>query len=80
MAPSSYLPFKRRMGTASVLACFDVLAKFAPHRNGITNGADLGDFFTSWGECVGCPADIDRNGVVNAGDLGLLISAWGPCN
>ncbi len=49
-------------------------------RNGITNGADLGDFFTAWGECVGCPADFDGDGIVDASDLGLLIAAWGPCD
>ncbi len=49
-------------------------------RDGTTDGSDLGDLFTAWGECVGCPADFDGDGVVDAIDLGLLIAAWGPCD
>ena len=48
-------------------------------RDGATNGADLGEFFTVWGDCVDCPADLDGNGTVDASDLGLLVAAWGPC-
>ena len=48
--------------------------------DGMTDGADLGDFFTAWGECVDCSPDFDGNGMVDAGDLGLLIASWGPCN
>ncbi|MBC04484.1 MAG: hypothetical protein CMJ34_14455 [Phycisphaerae bacterium] len=49
-------------------------------RSGTTDGADLGDVFTQWGDCDDCPADFDRDGTVDAGDLGLLIAAWGPCS
>jgi hypothetical protein len=49
-------------------------------RDGITDGADLGRFFTTWGECIDCEADLDGDGQIDAADLGLLIAAWGPCD
>ena len=48
-------------------------------RNGTTDGVDLGEFFSAWGECAGCSADFDGDGEVRASDLGLLIAAWGLC-
>ena len=50
------------------------------NRDGRTDGADLGDFFTAWGDCAGCVADFDGDGLVDASDLGLLVAAWGPCD
>ena len=46
----------------------------------ITDGADLGVFFTAWGACTDCAADFNFDGIVNATDLGLLVAAWGRCD
>ena len=33
----------------------------------------------SWGECPGCPADLNGDGEVGPVDLAALLGAWGPC-
>jgi hypothetical protein len=51
------------------------------NRDGIVNGADLGQMLAQWGTGGGAfPAtDANQDGVVNGSDLGLLLGAWGTC-
>ncbi len=41
--------------------------------------SDLVQLILGWGECSGCPADLNGNGLVDVSDLVELILAWGPC-
>jgi hypothetical protein len=38
---------------------------------------DLLALLAAWGECPGCPEDIDGNGVVDTADLLILLGNWG---
>ena len=44
--------------------------------DGLVNGADIGLFLISWGECPGCPADLNGDGWVDGLDFGILLAAW----
>jgi hypothetical protein len=57
------------------------LADLAPAKSGdgTVNIDDLVLVITSWGSCVGCPADINFDRMVNIDDLVLVITHWGPC-
>jgi hypothetical protein len=47
--------------------------------SGETGFADLLVVLSTWGACVGCPADLDADGVVGFADLLILLAEWGPC-
>lgn len=37
---------------------------------------DLLALINSWGDCLGCPADLNKNAVVNVDDLLQVINGW----
>lgn len=47
------------------------------NEDGVTDGADLGLLYVSWGEPG--PADLDGSGAVDGADVGLLLTGWGSC-
>jgi uncharacterized membrane protein len=39
---------------------------------------DLLSVINSWGDCVGCSADLIADGAVNLADLGVVLDNWSP--
>lgn len=47
--------------------------------SGSVDTADLLQLLGDWGQCPGCPTDLNDNGEVDTADLLELLSQWGPC-
>lgn len=48
--------------------------------DGVVNVDDLLLVLNSWGECIGCPGDINNDDIVNVDDLLIVLNAWGSCD
>ena len=49
----------------------------APSRGVWSAPVDLGFVLLDYGDCPGCPSDLDGNGIVDAGDVSIMLLLFG---